>query len=139
MRLRTGYTVGELLLVLVIMGTLMALIVPRVVLVIDRIAVRSAASDLSATFRAARTFALASRAPVADHLAPTGTLEVRRGAEILLTRNVGQAHGVRLAQTRDSMAFDGWGLGIGAANLSIVVRRRAAAETVFVSRLGRVR
>jgi hypothetical protein len=30
-------------------------------------------------------------------------------------------------------------LGRGAANLSVIIRRRAAAETVVVSRLGRVR
>ncbi len=48
-------------------------------------------------------------------------------------------HGVRLAATRDSMAYAGDGLGYGAANLRVVVRRGAAAETVTVSRVGRVR
>jgi hypothetical protein len=37
------------------------------------------------------------------------------------------------------MAFDARGIGIGVANLSMVVRRGAATDTLFVSRLGRVR
>jgi hypothetical protein len=57
----------------------------------------------------------------------------------LLARPLRDVYGVRLAANRDSMAYDGRGLGVGAANLSIVVRRGAVAETVVVSRLGRVR
>jgi hypothetical protein len=56
-----------------------------------------------------------------------------------LGRPLGTLYGVRLSTTRDSMAYGGTGLGHGAANLRVVVRRHAAAETVWVSRLGRVR
>jgi hypothetical protein len=58
---------------------------------------------------------------------------------MLHSRAIGFAHGVRLGGTRDSLTYDPRGLGRGAANLSIVVRRGTIAETVFVSRLGRVR
>jgi hypothetical protein len=37
------------------------------------------------------------------------------------------------------MAFDARGLGVGAANLSLVARRGRFADTLFVSRLGRLR
>jgi hypothetical protein len=37
------------------------------------------------------------------------------------------------------MSYAPTGMGYGAANLSVVVRRNAAVETVYVSRLGRVR
>jgi hypothetical protein len=57
----------------------------------------------------------------------------------LLRRDLRSVFGVRLSASRDSMAYDARGLGLGAANLSLVIRRGAAAETVFVSRLGRVR
>jgi hypothetical protein len=48
-------------------------------------------------------------------------------------------YGVRVTASRDSMAYDARGLGYGAANLSVVVHRGRVAETVYVSRLGRVR
>ena len=68
-----------------------------------------------------------------------GYRRVRRGTEVLFTRGIEQAHGVHLEGSRDSLTYDAHGLGHGAANLSIVIRRRLAQETVFVSRLGRVR
>jgi len=37
------------------------------------------------------------------------------------------------------MAYAPNGLGYGASNLTVVLRRGSAAETIFVSRLGRVR
>ena len=52
---------------------------------------------------------------------------------------LGHAHGVSLVTTRDSIAFDARGLGYGAANLTLVARRGAAADTLVVSRLGRTR
>jgi hypothetical protein len=48
-------------------------------------------------------------------------------------------HGVRLAATRDSMTYYPDGLALGGANLSIVLSRGAAADTVIVSREGRVK
>jgi hypothetical protein len=64
---------------------------------------------------------------------------VRAGADTILRRRLGAVHGVTLSATRDSMAYAPSGMGYGAGNLRLVLRRRAAAETVFVSRLGRVR
>jgi hypothetical protein len=93
-----------------------------------------------ATLSEARALALAGNGLVALHVdTAAGTLSVRRGNEMLHSRAIGFAHGVRLGGTRDSLTYDPRGLGRGAANLSIVVRRGTIAETVFVSRLGRVR
>ena len=47
--------------------------------------------------------------------------------------------GVTLASSRDSLAYSATGLGYGVTNASLVVRRGLAAETVSVSRTGRVR
>jgi len=126
--------------VLTIAGIVMAMVFPRAQLSFDRIAVRAAAGDLTATLHSARSLALSGRTAVAvDVDGARGTVRVRRGDESIFTRNIGFAHGVELQQTRDSLTFGPLGLGRGAANLSIVVRRRAAVETVFVSRLGRIR
>lgn len=130
----------ELVIVLSISGLLMAIAIPRTQLLLDRITVHAAAGDVLATLSTARTLALAGNSPVAvDIDSLTGTLRIRRGSEVLLSRGIGQAHGVRVGRTRDSLTYDPRGLGRGAANLSIIIRRRAAAETVFVSRLGRAR
>ncbi len=137
---RRGLTVIEILIVLTIVGTLMAIAYPRAQLTLDRISVHSAAGDLAMVLSSAREFALLSHSAVAvDFTDPAVGVTVRRGSSVLFSRNIASAHGVELKQTRDSMAFGPLGLGLGAANLSVIVRRRAAVETVFVSRLGRVR
>jgi prepilin-type N-terminal cleavage/methylation domain-containing protein len=136
----SGYTLLELLIVLMITGLLLAIALPRAVHSLDRISVHSAADDVAATLSSARSLALAGHSSVAvDVDSVTGLLRVRRGPEVIFTRSIGQAHGVRVGRNRDSLTYDPRGLGHGAANLSIVIRRRAAVETVFVSRLGRVR
>ena len=140
MRRPRAFTVPELLIVLTILGVVMAIAIPRANASLDRVSVRSAANDVRATLNYARTLAMAGGVPVAvDVDSVLGTLRVRRGDERILTRGVGQAHGVRLGRTRDSLTYDPRGFGRGAANLSVLVRRGVSVETVFVSRLGRVR
>jgi Tfp pilus assembly protein FimT len=126
--------------VVTIIGLLLAIAIPRGQFLLDRISVRAAASDVLAVLTAARSLALAGHSSVAvDIDSASGVLRVRRGAELVLARNVGQDHGVQVGRTRDSLAYDAHGLGRGAANLSVILRRRSAAETVFVSRFGRAR
>lgn len=138
--MRRGYTILELVIVVTITGLLLAVAVPRTLLVLDGIAVRGAAADLVATLSYARALALAGHSMVTVHIdSSSGTVRVRSGGAVMHSRGVGHAHGVRLVASRDSLTYDPRGLGRGAANLSVVVRRGAAAETVFVSRLGRVR
>jgi len=140
LRARRAYTVVELVVVLGIVAVALAIALPRAHRMLDAIAVRSAAGDVAALLGAARSLALAGHAPVAvDVDSASGVLRVRRGTELLLARNIGPLHGVSVGHTRDSLTYDGRGLGRGAANLSVIVRRGSVAETVFVSRLGRVR
>lgn len=137
---RSGYTVLELVIVLTITSLVLAIALPRGRLMVDQVAVQSAASDLLATLDLARALAIAGNAAVAvDVDSSTGMVRVRRGNLVFLSRSVGEAHGVKLVATRDSLAYSGRGFGRGAANMSIAIRRGAAADTVFVSRLGRAR
>jgi len=53
--------------------------------------------------------------------------------------DIGAEHDVQLSASRVRMSYSPTGIGYGAANLSVVVRRSAVVDTVFVSRLGRVR
>jgi type II secretory pathway pseudopilin PulG len=136
----SGYSVLELVIVVTVTGLAMAIAIPRGRLLLDRLAVRSAAGDVLATLSYARSMALSGGSRVAIQVdSATGTISVRRGGDVLLSRGIAHAHGVTLGSTRDSLVYDPRGLGRGAANLSVVIRRGAARETVFVSRLGRVR
>ena len=135
-----GYTLLELVIVVTITGILLSIAIPRTQLILDRQSVRSAASDVAAILNSARTLALAGHSAVAvDIDSAAGAVRIRRGPEMVFQRSLAQAYGIQLGGTRDSLTYDAHGLGRGAANLSIVLRRRAAAETVFVSRMGRVR
>lgn len=135
-----GFTILELIVAVVLAGLLMAIAAPRGRDTLDRTAVRAAAADVRATLGLARAFAVAGQARVVvDVDTVSGTLKTRVGSGVPMRRPVGETHGVRLSRTRDSLVYDAHGMGWGATNLSIVVRRRSAAETVFVSRLGRVR
>jgi hypothetical protein len=67
------------------------------------------------------------------------TVVLRAHGDRIALYALGHAHGVSLSTTRDSIAFDARGLGYGAANLTLVARRGTAADTLVVSRLGRVR
>jgi hypothetical protein len=106
----------------------------------DRVSVRAAASETVATFALARRWSLsrASRTAITFDTI-SATLIVRSYADTIARRSLRSSHGVGLSASRDSMAYAPNGLGYGASNLTLVLRRGDAAETVFVSRLGRVR
>lgn len=137
---RIGYTLPELLTVLFIAGLLLGLAAVRLTEAIDGAAVRAAAGDIASALTTARTIAIYRRAPVAvviDSVA--AALVVREDTSVLFRRDLRSSYAVTLAASRDSTAFDARGLGLGAANLSVIVRRRKAIDTIFLSRLGRVR
>ena len=125
---------------LVISAVLLLLAAPRLSEVINKFAVRSAVRDLVTVFASARQVAIEQRARVAVAIdSSTGAVRVTDGERLYLERGLLALYGVRLTSTRDSMAYDARGLGFGAANLSVIARRGRVAETLFVSRLGRVR
>lgn len=139
MKLRAGMSLVEVLLVLVIVGLLTALALPPYIAVRNRASVNSAATAAVASFDAARALALTRgrRAAIRiDTLA--GRIVVHSGSDTVLRVPLGTSWSVRLSASRDSSALAPDGLGYGAANLSLVIMRGAAADTVIVSRLGRV-
>lgn len=137
---RAGTTLVELLVALVVVGIVAAIAIPRGARLRDGAAVRAAAIDAEQAFALARARAVDWRSAVAVRIDTGGArLEIRRGRDLLLLRALGEEYGVRLSSTRDSLAYDARGLGRGAANLTLVVRRGSAAESLVVSRLGRLR
>lgn len=137
---RTGFTLSELLVVLVVLGVLSGIAISRIGAAADRAAVRSATAEAATLFESARNAAIYRRAPVAVMIDTAGAMLVSRAdTEALGRRNLWLSYGVHLTATRDSMAFDARGLGVGVANLSLIARRGRFADTLFVSRLGRLR
>lgn len=134
-----GFTLPELLVVLLLASIVLGFAFVRLGAAADRAAVRAAVSDAASVFIGARNAAIYRRAPVAVHIDTSSALLLTRADSLVLGRRDLHAFGVHLSASRDSMAFDGRGLGVGAANLSLVVRRGQAVDTLFLSRLGRVR
>ena len=107
---------------------------------LDRIRVRGAVSDIQSLFSAARHLAIARSAQSTVEIdTARRTIYLSVGIDTVHKRDIGAEHDVRISATRTRMSYSPTGIGYGAANLSVVVRRNAFADTVFVSRLGRVR
>ena len=137
---RPGTTVVELAIVLTLISILAAIAVPAFGRQRDAAAVRQATQSLTDALAVARDVALAGVAPVAVELdAATATITVRSATDTIERHELGAVLGVAINSTRDSMAYGPDGLGVGAANFTAILTRGAAADTVVVSRLGRVR
>ena len=137
---RTGLTLIELVLVTAIMGLIALIGIRELQRHFDRISARDAVRSAASVIARARDEAVALHSPMSVHVdTVAATLSIQgRGARLPLAA-LGTTHGVALSTSRVSIAFDVRGLGYGAANLTLVARRGSAAETLTVSRLGRVR
>lgn len=138
--MRHAFTIIEIAVTICVLSILSAIAIPWAGDVLDRIRVRSAATEIQSVFSAARHIAIARAAHASvevDTAARSITVSV--GRDTVRKRELGIAHDVLLSATRTRMSYSATGVGYGAANLSVVVRRNRAVDTVFVSRLGRVR
>ena len=138
--IRVGLTLMELCIVIAIIGLTTVIATRQFVLYRDHSAARAAVAEAASVVVRARDEAVAQRAMTSVWFDTAGAaLELRSRGTALSRAALGHAHGVTLSANRDSLAFDVRGLGYGAANLTMVARRGSAAETLVVSRLGRVR
>jgi len=135
-----AFTVPEITITLCIMGVLTAIAVPQAGRLIDMIQVRGAVADIESAFSGARHIAIARSAQATVEIDPVNRrIYVSVNGDTVRRRDVGIEHGVQISATRARMSYAATGMGYGAANLSVVVRRSLAVDTVFVSRLGRLR
>ncbi len=138
--MRRGTTLIELGVALSVIGLMTLIAVPRFTAMRDRVAADAAAASVVALLATARHAAIrrgVTTAVTAD--SATATMTVFAGPDTILRRALGAAHGVRLVATRDSIAYAPNGMGFGAANTRLIVAKGGAADTITVSRLGRVR
>ena len=137
---KCGFTVIEMTITLVVIAILSAIILPRAVGFVDAMEVRGAVTEIDALFSVARHVAIARAVQASLDIDPArGIVSVRVGADTVRKRELQAAHGVTLQSTRASITYSQTGLGYGAGNLTLIIARNLAADTIYVSRLGRVR
>jgi len=134
-----GVTLLELVVVLVLLGVVTAIALPARRAALDRAALSSASRELVLLLGHAREVAVARGSAAVRLDSVRGTVRLTAPGAPAVEAELASLYGVQLGSTRDSLAFDARGLGHGAANLRIVLRRGHAADTIVVSRLGRVR
>jgi prepilin-type N-terminal cleavage/methylation domain-containing protein len=137
-----GFTLTELAIGMVVAAALAALAVPRVGSALDGLATDAAARDITNALATTRHTAIARgvrarlviardslRLDLWDGVAWTG-----------LTRWPGPAtHRVSVEVSNPVVAYSPIGVGWGAANTTIILRRGSQVETITTSRVGRVR
>ena len=139
-RRRAGFTVVEIIIALAVLSVAAGLGLHGLAHLSDSTATRGAAAEVRAAFAAARALAVRRGERAAVHLdSVTGSVAVHLRTDTVLRRSLGALYRVRLSPTRDSAAYGATGVGYGGTNLRVTIRRGTAAETVVVSRLGRVR
>jgi type II secretory pathway pseudopilin PulG len=122
--MRKGTTLIEVGVTICILGLTASLTFPRFTSYRDRIAVDAATSSTLALLATARHAALRRATRTAVHFDTTGAIVlVVAGVDTIERRPLRDIHGVNLATTRDSIAFAPSGLGYGAANTQIILRR----------------
>lgn len=137
-----GLTLPELLCVLAILGVTTAIVAPPLARALDRIAVDEAADRYAAVHETTRQLAIARSGLARLELdTARGTITMSwRGVtdawDTVDTRPLGRA---RLAASGLAVTFTPYGFGWGFSNTTIVLSRGAAAETLTVSRSGRLK
>lgn len=140
MHARRGFTLLDQLLTLLVLGALLALGLQGVGALRDRLSVHAARRALTDALALAREHASAAGTRTAVRFESGGArVSVHVGTDTVHQVPLAARHGVQLVASRDSMAYMPSGLGFGAANVRLILTRGHAADTITVSRLGRVR
>lgn len=138
--MRRGTTIIELALSISVISILSAIAYPRVGRLLDGIHVRGTASEIHWLFSAARQHAIIRSERVTVQLdTARGVISLLAGSDTLRARHLADAHGITLSANRPSFTFSPIGIGYGAGNMTVIIRRNARVDSVFISRLGRVR
>ncbi len=142
--MRKGYTLVEMLIVLVVIGIVTAIIVPGASRSADRIAVEHQAARIVAAYRQAWIAARTEQRLAILRIAPDSiAIRTVRGAAdpdtILVMLQPGpNVAGVTL-QNPHTAIFGPDGVGLGASNTTHVLVKGDVTRRIVVSRLGRVR
>ncbi|MDP9205815.1 MAG: type II secretion system GspH family protein [Gemmatimonadota bacterium] len=138
--MKRGFNIIEMTVTLTIVAILSAIVLPRAGGFIDAIKVRGAVTEIDALFSTARHIAIARAAQSSLEIDPArSVILVRVGGDTVQKRDLEESEGVTLRTTRTIVTYSPTGIGYGAGNLTLIVARKLSADTIYVSRLGRVR
>lgn len=140
--MRAGFSLGELVVVIAVMAVLVVLIGPRLGPAFDRIATDGAARDVTTAIAVARAAAVMQGTRARLRIS-FDSLRVDRAERLgwqPYARWPGPANkGVALTVSNAELVFSPLGIGWGAANTRVVLRRGSQIVTITTSRLGRVK
>ena len=138
--MRRAFTAIELTIVICILAVLSAITMPAAATLLDRIRVRGAVTEIESLFGAARHAAIAHAMLASVEIdTASRTISITVGGDTVRKAALGSELGIELAANRSGMSYSPTGVGYGAANLSVFVRKSSIVDTIVVSRLGRVR
>lgn len=136
---RRGSTLIEQLITVSMLALVAAISSSSASRVLDSAAVKAASWEACASFAQARDHALATGMATAVRIDPSRQMLIVHSHADTIARKSFHNSNVKLSSTRDSMSYNGSGLGSGAANLTLYLSRNQRSDTITVSRLGRVR
>jgi Tfp pilus assembly protein FimT len=137
-----GATLPELISAILIIMVLSSIVAPPLGRFLDSAAVISAADQVAALHDAARQGAIARRMPTRyeiDTARASVTLATRNRSGSWDTLQVVPLGAVRASASQPVVTFSPLGIGFGVSNTSVILARGVAAETLTVSRTGRLR
>jgi prepilin-type N-terminal cleavage/methylation domain-containing protein len=137
-----GFTLLELIVVIAIAAVLVAFWAPRAASLMDWIETERAVRDVTTALAVGRNGAVLQSTRARVTIGPD-TLRIDRfgaqGWEPWWRTPGPSSHGVTLATSNPVVIFGPTGMGWGASNTTVVLRRGSQAETITMSRVGRVK
>ncbi len=139
--MRRGVSLVELVVVVAIIGTVTGLLLPRWGGFRDRTAVSRATSEVASFYHQARYGAILRAQTVRIEFGNATLRAVYEGVQdsTFLLRPGPARYDVVLEGSRTVIRIGPNGIGYGAANTTLVLRRGEVADTLTTSRLGRLK
>lgn len=130
-----------MLVVLAFLSTLVMVLAPAILQWRDALITQRAAREVSSFYSRSRMAAVFLSHRVRIEFGADSLVAVREGSadSTLFVAPGPSRHGVALTATRAAIRIAPTGVGWGAANTKVILRRGAAAESLTTSRLGRLR
>ncbi|HEU4884189.1 MAG TPA: GspH/FimT family pseudopilin [Longimicrobium sp.] len=141
---RGGYTLIELLIVLVLAAIISSMVVPRFFSFVRQLSARSAVSQVVADLALARTQAVREGRTVSVRVTGASTYKVTldNGTTILKTIKTvdvkGGQRNVTISPSSARVIFDSRGMLVTGSSAQLLINRTGRTDTVSVSAVGRV-